>query len=726
LRLVIAEKPSMGRTIAAAVGAEHKRQGYMEGNGFLVSWCFGHLYELADPEQYWDPQYQHGQKVSWENRWSIFPSTPTAGIFQYMQKPGVDEQLRLLKDLLNRPDVTTIYNAGDADREGEVIVRLVIDSNLESEKKILRLWLQSLTEESIREAFHEAKPEPEYDRLYTAGKTRAWVDWLMGIELTRLCSVKTGSFIRIGRCVCPIVEQIVQREKEIRDFVPQQYWSIVSKTEKDGIPIELSSKKRFSQDEKDQAEALAEKYNRDGAKVTSVKRSKTELKPGKLFSMSDLQSYACKKDKKLSPSEVLDTVQDLYEAGYVTYPRTNSNYLTKAEEEKVAKVLQAFRGVGISDLETKKGQKSIYDDSKVESHSAIIPTPKLAKKDNLDPKKLEIYNMIVRRFLAVFCSEKCKADKTDVTVECGGETFHLKGTVIVEKGWMKYEPGTQKDKELPPLEKGEEIPVDFHPAEKTTKPPKRYTVATLNAWMKAPMKNMKKNSEEEDSEDAQEELLSDQYTDAEWKDILSEATICTEATRADTIDRCIQSNYIYLKKGVYGALEPGFFLSDIMKQMEIGLDAKSTVDLSRRMHDIIKGTQSPADVLEETKTMLDRIFQSDRTVRSPYSLSVAAERGGKKAVGICPRCGKPVYEWPKVYSCSGSGCEFALWKNSKLFDSLKIELTRERAEELLKNGKVYIEGMYSQKTGNTFDAYLVLDDHGDKYVNYKFSFDKKQ
>ena len=699
LSLIIGEKPSQARMIAQAVGAYKKQDGYMEGSGYLVSYCYGHLYELCDLEEYLDQSYHPGDKVLW--RMDSLPFYPEEWKFRYREKlaEGVDKQIRVLSELMNREDVGTIYAAGDPDREGEVIVRLVLENGMKSHKPVKRLWLPALTPSAIRKGIEEAGSIMDYTTLEDAGKARAALDWLIGIELTRYATLKTGSFLRIGRCISPIVTKIVEREQEIRSFVPENYLSVVSKTLVDELEIELDTKKRFGVEHKKEAEDYAEVLNSRKAVVTHVERKRTTIHPPKLFSMSDLQSYACRKDKTLTPADVLDAVQQLYEHGCVTYPRTGSNYLSEEESGTVQAVIDTLTAAGYTEIGNRPGDRRIYDSSRVESHSALIPTVKLP--DGKIPEKAAlIYGMILHRFFAVFCSKPCLADRTEMKISCGDEQFTLTGSVLVQQGWQKYETSEKKDRILPDLKEGTEVPVLFKPVEKTTTPPKRFTVETLNAWMKAPMRS---------------EKSAEEYSDAEWKDILSEATICTEATRAETIERCSKSGYIELKNGTYRALEKGEHLVNIMEELHICLTPEKTVELSRDLHEIIEGKMTPEGIYGKARTRLDEIFRYGESV--PTKRMVSKKSG--EAVGVCPRCGEAVREFGKGYGCSG--CSFVLWKNDRLLEKLKMPLSRETAALLLKEGRVFVKGLYSVKKDRNFDAWVVLDDTG-KYVNYRLEF----
>ncbi len=342
----------------------------------------------------------------------ITPDTKRAKLIR-AEKAFMDRELKALNKryeaekarlhvryVAEREAIQVIYAAGDADREGEVIVRLVIDNNLRNPKNILRLWLPAPTPEAIREGIREAKPAEDYETLYQAGRTRAFVDWLMGIELTRYATLKAGAFVRIGRCVCPIVSRIVEREKEIQNFLPEKYLAAVSKTEIDGVVLELTGAKTFVLTYQDATEGYAKECNEAGAVVTKVKKTCGIVKSGRLFSMSDLQSFLCRRNKSLTPSDVLETVQSLYEKGFVTYPRTSSNFLCEGEHGRILATIRAFEREGISGLCGKKGDKGIYDDSKVESHSALTPTDRIPA--GLSGTEKEVYEAIRNRLFAVF------------------------------------------------------------------------------------------------------------------------------------------------------------------------------------------------------------------------------------------------------------------------------------------------------------------------------------
>jgi len=710
LKLIIAEKPSLGKTIASALGVTGRKDGYLEGNGFIVSWCYGHLYGLYDLEMYINPDYKQGDKVKWTL--DVLPFYPEDWKFKYKiaNDSGVKKQDKLLNELINRDDIDTIYHAGDADREGEVIVRNELNRYNKSKKKVLRLWLPALTTDAIRDGVANAKLDSEYIGYDRAGRTRASVDWLMGINFTRFLSVEVKTLLNVGRCVCPIVTKIVERDNEIKNFKPVKYLTIASSSEGEN-GISFTSKVKFKLEESDNAKELAEKYNQAGAKVTDVKTEQKKIKAPKLFSMSDLQSYLCKVDKTLSPQDVLNTVQSLYEKAYLTYPRTSSNFLAQGESYKVDGIISVLQENGITGLVNKPTSKAIYDDSKVESHSAITPTNKIPDLDSLSDKEKLTYNAVKNRFCAVFCADDYLVNRTEIEIVCCDETYKFTGDVVTQDGWTRFETPSKKEKQLPKLNIGDTVPVNFKPVQKETQPPKRYTVASLNNWMKAPLRG---------NEDAEKE-----YSDEEWKDILSDATICTEATRADTIDKCIKGKYIALEDGTYYALDKGFFMVDALKQFNINLSPELTVELQRDMHDVEVGKKEPRAVLDKVKALIDRIFEGAKDVAftSEYTSKVA-KSNEKEVIGKCPRCGSPVYEGKLNFYCSkGKDCGFALWKSNKLLESLKTSMTATRAKKMLADGKVHVKGLYSAKKDSKFDAFIAYEDTG-KFINYKLEFGK--
>ena len=388
MKLIIAEKPSLARNIVAGIGEMSKKDGYFINGEYIVTWAFGHLFSLVDVEAY---------TGTVDKRWTLdnLPCFPEKFRFELRKQDdkktvdaGVRKQFNVIKTLANRADVDTIVNAGDADREGEILVRLCVNHALTSPKAQKRLWLPDQTPETVRRALSEMKDEAEYDNLAGEGYARTYIDWLYGVNLTRYATIKTGKLLRVGRVIVPIVKAIYDRDLEIRNFTPEAYYVIASDATTHGERVELTSKQKFTKTELEKAQQLAEKYNAAGAVVTD-KESKTDrILPGKLYSLSTLQNVLGKK-YKMSMAESLEIVQKLYEQGYLTYPRTNSEYLATAEKDKIAKIIANCKTLGYP-VVLKTG-KNIFDDAKIESHSAITPTYKIPEKGKLSEKEYQVY-----------------------------------------------------------------------------------------------------------------------------------------------------------------------------------------------------------------------------------------------------------------------------------------------------------------------------------------------
>ncbi len=688
--LIIAEKPSLARNIAAAIGKLQRHDGYLEGNGYIVTWAFGHLFSLCDIEDYSPTQ---------SGRWTMenLPCFPQRFKFQLRKDEhkkvdeGVKKQFEIIKMLCERSDVDKIVNAGDADREGEIIVRLCIE-NSNTQKEQLRLWLPDQTEQTVRKALSEMKNESEYDNLANEGFARTYIDWLYGVNLTRYATLKTGVLLRVGRVIIPVVKAIYDRDMAIRNFVPDVYYAIKSNEMTNGHEIELISKNKFGKNEIKKAEVACKEYNDSKAFVTSVKSKKDTINPGKLYSLSKLQNFLGKK-YKMPMEQSLSIVQKLYESGYLTYPRTNSEYLATAEKDKIKQIISGVQALGY-DIEF-KDKKTIFDDSKIESHSAITPTYKIPKKENLSEDEFKVYSAVMRRFAAVFCKEECFAQKTEVVVSVGDkEDFVLKGMVIVQAGWTKYDDYTQKDKILPQLNKGDEIIIDFKPFERETTPPKHYTIETLNNYLKNPFREEKNSVDENDDED--------------YKAMFEGLELGTEATRTGIIDNARKSEYIELKKDVYYILPKGEYLIESLMHMGISMDKYKTSEMGRILKQIFKNNATVEQGIEQAEKEISEVFTvKNSTIETDTDNGFYLDK-----VGICPLCGKDVLKSRYGYACSGykEGCKFSIGGVI-----CKRVISKRNAELLLQTGKTSeIQGFIS-KAGKTFNARLKIEDGAVKF-----------
>ena len=712
--LIIAEKPSLGRNIAAGIeyaaaqsgngGRMVRRDGYLEGCGYLVSWAFGHLFSLCDIESYLPPEKQR-------ERWSMdnLPCFPADFRFELRREgksgkvdAGVQKQFGILQSLCNRPDVDVIANAGDADREGEIIVRLCIRHALDGKnaptRRLTRLWLPDQTPQTVAKALSNMQDESEYDNLASEGFARTYIDWLYGVNLTRYATLRMGSLLRVGRVIVPIVRAIYERDMAIQNFVPGKYFAVVSRELTNGEEIELTSKKKFEGDDITKqhamAQALCDKYNALPAVVTSVKNKKDRLQPGKLFSLSKLQNALSKK-YKMSMSESLEIIQKLYEQGYLTYPRTNSEYLATAEKDKIKQIIANIAKVGYP--VKFKDAKTIFDDSKIESHSALTPTYKIPDKTKLSEREMQVYSTVFRRFVAVFCAEECVVSRTEITIAVGEEeTFTLKGMVMVERGWTKYDDFSQKDKTLPALAKGDRVVTCFKPTEKETSPPRHYTIETLNNYLKNPFREEKAESDLSALADRVGEDDAEEY-----RAILEGIELGTEATRTGIIDNARNSKYIELKKDVYTILPDGIFLIESLDRLHISMDKYKTSDMGRALKRVFRGQMSVQDSVALAKDEIAAVFAQKDDTKDDIGFF-------GDVIGSCPLCGEPVRRMRSFYGCAGykdKGCKFSV--------NLVIcgrSISTEHIKALLNEGKTgVIDGFRSARTGKHFDAALKLE-----------------
>ncbi len=688
--LILAEKPSLARNIASAIGANQKRKGYIEGNGYLVSWAFGHLFSLCDLETY------TGEDA--KTRWHIesLPCFPKQFRFELRKEgkdgtadAGVVRQFEIIKTLCNRPDVDCILNAGDADREGEIIIRLCIQHALQTQKDCRRLWLPDQTPETITRALQECKAMSEYDHLAAEGFARTYIDWLYGVNLTRYATLRTGKLLRVGRVIVPIVRAIYERDEAIRTFTPSIYYAPTSRAQTNGEVVELTSKERFEKNELDKAKELCARYNQAGAVVTKKKTKKETLAPGKLYSLSKLQNVLGKRHK-MSMEDSLRILQKLYEEGYVTYPRTNSEYLATAEKDKMKKILAGVEKLGYP--VAFRDSKTIFDDSKIESHSALTPTYKIPRADTLSPEEKIVYQTIFRRFVAVFCSIPCEVLRTELQIKVGEfEEFNLKGTVMQTQGWTKYDDYTQKDKVLPNLAIGDQVNIAFEPKEKETAPPKHYTIETLNNYLKNPFRADKAKLSEQDAEAE------------EYRAMFEGLELGTEATRTSIIENACKSQYISRNKDVYTILPDGKFLIESLARMGIQMDKYKTSTLGQALKKVYRGVMTVDESVALAQEEIQAVFAPNE---APIETDTDMGFFGQE-VGLCPLCGKAVKRGQYGYVCSGyrDGCTFQVG----LVICRRV-LSVSNMRKLLQTGKTAKISGFTSKTGKPFDAVLALED----------------
>ncbi len=749
--LIIAEKPSLARTIAAALGERQtKGSGFISVGQYIVTWAFGHLFSLADIEYYnprsggegWTlenlpcfPERFHFELRADSKQTSVKPASgkrrgsvktakaektdtnDTPQVKNYPTDDSIAKQFETIRALCLRDDVDTIVNAGDSDREGEIIVRLCIinsfkqnsnvtdySDSLAQGKRLCRLWLPDQMPETIRSAVAELRGESEFDRLADEGFARTFVDWLYGVNLTRYATLRSGMLLRVGRVIVPIVKAIYDRDLAIRNFKPEKYYVPFSNEKTNGETVELTSKLKFDANSFAAAKAKCDEYNRLGARVVSVKRKKDKINPGKLWSLTKLQNYLGKK-YKMSMTDSLDIVQSLYEKGFVTYPRTNSEYLATAEKERIHKVIDAIGAVGYP-VKFKDG-KQIFDDTKVESHSALTPTAKIPSKDKLTPDEAKVYTAIIRRFCAVFCNKDCIAEKTELVIRVGnppetGEDFTLKGLHILEPGWTKYDDYTGKDKLLPALSEGDEVNINFSPVEKETTPPKHYTIETLNNYLKNPFRDelaAKSKTKRDNSVASDDNIVGDMADEGEddrdeYRAIFEGLELGTEATRTSIIDNARKSGYIKLNKDVYTILPHGEYLIESLARMNIGMDKYKTASLGRALKRVYRGEITPMDAAKLAEEEIASVFSQENP-----------DGWAGDDVGVCPLCGGKVVRSRYGYGCSRyrDGCKFKI--NRQI---LGRPISLAEAQAILNGGTTGQLDGFTSKNGKPFSAALKL------------------
>ena len=427
MKVIIAEKPSLGRTIATAISKSQNtnvlnNKGYITVGDYIVTYAYGHLLTLQNMDNYF------GKKIKWNEN---LPFYPNPFKFQLKKDKGVKEQFNVIRALINDNKTDEIICAGDADREGEVIVRLILRSGLKDRsKRITRLWLPDQTDKTIVTQLNQRKVDSEYNNLYNEGVARMYVDWLLGINLTRDVSSKANSLLNIGRVICPIVIEIYNRQVAIEHFIPEKYYAVESNVN----GLKLSLKDKFALNENDKINFICSDLNSNKGIVTDIQTRDVEKQSPKLFSLSKLQGY-CGKKFKLKPADTLAVVQSLYEKGYVTYPRTNTEYLSENEKQTVLHLLEVHDKNNVLLF---KDSKRIFDDSKIESHSALMPTDKIANYDSFSSNEKKVYQAIFARFNSVFFKEPCIVTETEATIHVGRQfpnDLKIKGQAVKSKGY---------------------------------------------------------------------------------------------------------------------------------------------------------------------------------------------------------------------------------------------------------------------------------------------------
>ena len=700
-KLVIAEKPSVAQSLAAVIGATVRKDGYLEGNGWRVSWCVGHLAGLTDADSY-DPKY-----AKW--RYDDLPILPEH--WQMVVDKDKKKQFDVLKKLMNAPDVTEVVNACDAGREGELIFRSVYEL-AGCQKPMKRLWISSMEDSAIREGFANLRPGADYDGLHQAALCRAKADWLVGINATRLFSVLYHRTLNIGRVMSPTLALIVQREAEIDTFKPVPFYTIVLE-----LPEFSVSGERMA----DKAAAEQLKTACQGADVTVKKverKDKTE-KPPALYDLTTLQRDA-NRLLGYTAQQTLDYLQNLYEKKLCTYPRTDSRYLTSDMAEGlpvlvnlVANAMPFRKGIAISCDEA-----LVINDKKVTDHHAVIPTRNLHGADlsGLPVGERMILELVALRLLCAV-AEPHTYSETAVTVECAGAEFTTKGKTVKRPGWRAldaaYRAGlknAEPDKEtedkalpdggrLPELSEGQTLPLSSSAVkEGKTSPPKHFTEDTL-------LSAMETAGSKEMPDDAERKGLG------------------TPATRAGILEKLVSTGFLERKKSkkavqLMPSKDAVSLITVLPEQLQSPL---LTAEWEHRLSEIERGELSPEDFMGGICAMLRELVGTYQVIKGTEYLFTPP----REVVGKCPRCGGDVAELQKGFFCQTESCKFAIWKNNKWWEMKRNQPTKAIVTALLKEGRAHVSGLYSEKTGKTYDATVVLVDDG-KYVGFKLEFDRQK
>ena len=695
---MISEKPSVAMSLSKVLGATVRRDGYMEGSGWLVSWCVGHLVELAPPDAY-DPRYS-----KW--RYDDLPIVPSP--WQYQVLPNTKMQFQVLHQLMGRDDVDTVVCATDAGREGELIFRLTYNL-CKCTKPVKRLWISSLEETAIRKGFDALADGQKYDNLYAAALCRAKADWLVGINATRLfTTLYKGKVLNVGRVLTPTLALLAEREAAITNFKKEKFYTV----ELDLQGFRASSG-RFTS--KTDAEKLRSTCLGKAVALKAVEQKERTERPPKLYDLTTLQREA-NRLFDYTAQETLDYLQSLYEKRLATYPRTDSRYLS----EDMAQGLPALCSTVAGALPFLAGQPlpvnaaQVVDSSKVTDHHAVIPTAEITSINlaSLPTGERNILCLIAVRLLCAVGEPHICAE-TSVTLECGGASFVAKGSTVTAEGWKGTERAflsTLKQKAkpdaapaLPKLTEGQRLEGgDAILRQGTTSPPERFTEDSLLAAME--------NAGAEDFAALES---------------VERTGLGTPATRAGIIEKLVRSGFVERKKKRLVPTEKGLALAWTMPdQLK---SAKLTVEWEKQLGAVERGELAPEDFMAGITAMISELVSSYRTVNAPPSVLT---QSGRTVIGKCPRCGKNVVEGKKSFFCEGyydkPPCGFALWKNDRFFTGKRKELTKEVAVALLKDGRVAMTGLYSEKKGVLYDADVVLDDSGGKFVNFKLDFSQKR
>ena len=685
-KLVIAEKPSVARSIAGVIGATEKHDGYLQGNGYLVSWCIGHLVSFADAGRY-DERFK-----KW--RYEDLPILPEP--WQYIIPDDKKQQFDVLRSLMERDDVTGLVCATDAGREGELIFRFVYQM-AGCRKPFERLWISSMEDSAIKDGFAHLKPGTDYDPLYQSALCRAKADWLIGINATRLFSVLYHKTLTVGRVQTPTLNMLVERDGKITNFKKEKYHI---------VHIAAGGADAVSSRIPDAAEANTVKTACAGAQAVcvSVTREKKTEQPPRLYDLTTLQREA-NRLFGFTAKQTLDYAQGLYEKKLLTYPRTDSQFLTDDMLPTVESLVSGLWGLVpfVSGLNISPQFDRILNSKKVSDHHAIIPTAEFVKQGfgGLAESERKLLSLICCKLLCAVAGPHIYEAVT-ATFTCAGKEFTAKGKTVLSPGWKeidrRFRSSLKTDadeeaeavRELPELNEGQTFAdVAASVTEHFTTPPKPYTEDTL-------LSAMERAGAEDMPEDAERKGLG------------------TPATRAAILEKLVQMGFVQRKGKQLIPTKDGINLAVVLP--EALTSPQLTAEWESRLTEIAKGEADPDEFMAGIEAQARELVKTYSCISEDKQKLFQAER---VSIGTCPRCGEAVYEGKKNYYCGNRACQFVMWKNDRFFEERKKAFTPKIAAALLKNGKAKVKGLYSAKTGKTYDGTVLLADTGGKYVNYR-------
>jgi DNA topoisomerase-3 len=703
MRLIVAEKPAVGRDIAGALGRHRKDKGSLVGQGWTVTWALGHLAELAPPDAY-------GEEYK---KWRLESLPILPGRFKVRVNHKTREQFNVVKGLMRSASVKEVVNACDAGREGELIFAYLYGLS-GCKKPVLRLWISSLTQEAIREGFHALRQGTAMKALEDAARSRGEADWIVGMNATRAYSVRfggRGNVLSVGRVQTPTLKLLVDREKEIEDFEPEKFWTVHARFSRDGNTYDgvWFRKKQNRLTDREAADRIAEKVRGGTGTVRKAQKKTATEKPPLLYDLTELQRNANAR-YGFTAERTLRAAQSLYEERkLITYPRTSSRYLSKDMVGGLKKRVEAAGALpDLAPFAEKllRGQKlpiskRIVDDSKVTDHHAIVPTNKRVS-DGLSPDEAKVYDLVARRFVAVFFPA-ARFENTTVVTEVRKETFLSRGRIVLEAGWRALYPGGvggRKEKVppvLPPIEVGQEWAVaKVGVNEGETKPPPRYSESALLGAM---------------------ETAGGFVEDEELRQQMKDSGLGTPATRAATIERLIKVGYVEREKKALVPTEKGRSLIGLLGESPLS-SPELTAQWEERLAKMEKGTERRPDFMADVNSFTTKLVEE---VRGMEGEKLASPSRSGEPLGVCPKCGALVVETKKAYSCSAwkkTGCDFAIWKQVS-----GKRLNEGQAKLLLAKGRTGQMKGFKSKAGKPYAAALKLD--GEHKVRLEFDNSRK-